>query len=128
MNTTLLIIIGIIVVSWLIALCFKDFRDRCVNDLPDIFSEPYQMIVEEESDNIFGKIFLTLLIIFIVYPFLIALIIFSPILCGFIETGKIIGNWVGKYIKVERHIKKNKKKDYRSKIEIWRDSRIKGLK
>ena len=127
MNTTLIIIIGIIIVSWLIALCFKDFRYRCVDDLPDIFSEPYQMIVEEESDNIWGKIFLTLLIIFIVYPFLIALIIFSPILCGFIEIGKIIGNWVGKYIKVERHIKKNKKKDYRSKIEIWRDSRIKGF-
>lgn len=126
MNTTLIIIIGIIIVSWLIALCFKDFRYRCVDDLPDIFSEPYQMIVEE-SDNIGGKIFLTLLIIFIVYPFLIALIIFSPILCGFIEIGKIIGNWVGKYIKVERHIKKNKKKDYRSKIEIWRDSRIKGF-
>ena len=56
MNTTLLIIIGIIVVSWLIALCFKDFRDRCVNDLPDI-SElaqkyPYIQAAEETGEQI----------------------------------------------------------------------------
>ena len=54
----ILLIIGIIVVSWLIALCFKDFRDKCIDLIPEIFSDFYKMYKEDDTSGILYKIFL----------------------------------------------------------------------
>ena len=53
MSVTLQIIIGVIVSSWLIALCFKDFRERCKDDLPDIFLEFHRMYKEDDTNGRF---------------------------------------------------------------------------
>ena len=49
MSLTLQIIIGIIVGSWLIALCFKDFRDRCTDFIPEVFFDFYEIYKEDKS-------------------------------------------------------------------------------
>ena len=43
MNTTLLVIIGVIIISWLIAWCDEIFRNDCIEDIPDIYSAFYTM-------------------------------------------------------------------------------------
>ena len=78
MGVTLQIIIGIIVGSWLIALCFKNFRNRCEEDLPDLLLEFHRMYKEDDTNGIFYKVFAFIAIYFIVYPIIIAIIIVSP--------------------------------------------------
>ena len=74
MSVTLPIIIGTIVGSWLIALCFKDFRERCKDDLPDLLLDFYKMYKEDDSNGVFYKIFLAI-VVFAIYPLIIAIII-----------------------------------------------------
>ena len=75
MSVTLQIIIGVIVSSWLIALCFKDFRERCKDDLPDILLEFYRMYKEDENGDVLYKVFLAIAVFFLIYPIIIAIII-----------------------------------------------------
>ena len=50
MNTTLLVIIGVIIISWLIAWCDEIFRNDCIEDIPDIYSAFYTMYKEGPFD------------------------------------------------------------------------------
>jgi len=49
MNAILFIILGIIVVSWLIAWCYEEFRDYCIEDIPDIYSAFYTIYKEDDT-------------------------------------------------------------------------------
>ena len=128
MNTTLLLIIGVIIASWLIALCFKDFRDRCTDFIPEVFSDFYEMYKEDDTGNIIYKIFLVLFVFLVAYPLIIFIIIVSPIICGIVETLNIIKDWIRKYIKkdysVEQRIEFNNEQ---KELEEWRDSHIKAF-
>ena len=90
MSVTLQIIIGTIVSSWLIALCFKDFRERCKDDLLDSILDFYRMYQEDDNGGVLYKIFLAIAVFFLIYPIIIAIIIISPIICGFVETFNLI--------------------------------------
>lgn len=92
MNTTLLLIIGVIIASWLIALCFIDFRGRCVDYLPEIFSDLYQIYREDDTNKILYKAFLVLFVFLVAYPTIILLIIISPILWGLEEIWNLIND------------------------------------
>ena len=85
MNTTLIIIIGIIIVSWLIALCFKDFRDDCKEYAPELYSDLLTMLKEDDTGGILYKIFLVLFVFLIMYPLTVILIIFVPIMRGVVD-------------------------------------------
>ena len=128
MSVTLQIIIGTIVISWLIALCFKDFRDRCTDFIPEVFSDFYEMYKEDDTGNIIYKIFLVLFVFLVAYPLIIFIIIVSPIICGIVETLNIIKDWIRKYIKkdysVEQRIEFNNEQ---KELEKWRDSHIKAF-
>ena len=100
MSVTLPIIIGTIVSCWLIALCFKDFRERCKDDLPDLLLDFYKMYKEDDSNGIFYKIFLAI-VVFAIYPLVIAIIFVSPIICGIVAIINFI----------KARFKKNKKDD-----------------
>ena len=56
MNTILFIIIGIIVISWLIALFHEEFRDYCIEDIPGIYSAFYIMYKEDDTGGVFYKV------------------------------------------------------------------------
>ena len=128
MSLTLQIIIGIIVGSWLIALCFKDFRDRCTDFIPEVFFDFYEIYKEDDTGNIIYKIFLVLFVFLVAYPLIIVIVIISPIVCGIVETLNIIKDWIRKYIKkdysVEQRIKINNEQ---KEMEEWRDSHIKAF-
>lgn len=49
MSLTLQIIIGTIVGSWLIALCFKDFRYGLIDNTPEIFSDFYELCKDDDN-------------------------------------------------------------------------------
>ena len=130
MSLTLQIIIGTIVGSWLIALCFKDFRNRCEEDLPDLLLEFHRMYKEDDTNGIFYKVFAFIAIYFIVYPIIIAIIIVSPIICGFVETFNLIK---ARFVKNEQkdeplkdwQIRQQERERKQKEIEEWRDSHIK---
>ena len=86
MNTTLIIIIGIIIVSWLIALCFKDFRDDCKEYAPELFTDFLTMIKDDDTGRILYKIFLGLSITKIKNICFIALIILFISSCYYKRT------------------------------------------
>ena len=90
MSVTLQIIIGVIVSSWLIALCFKDFRERCKDDLLDSLLDSYRMYQEDDNGGVLYKVFLAIAVFLFIYPIIIAIIIIAPILCGFEETFNLI--------------------------------------
>lgn len=132
MNTTLLLIIGVIIASWLIALCFKDFRDRCIDYLPEIFSDIYQMYREDDTDNIFYKAFLVLFVFLVAYPIIIFIIIFSPILCVFAEIYNFINDHRDKRKRKDEPLtdwqKRQQERERKQKeMEEWRDNHIKAF-
>ena len=128
MNTTLLVIIGIIIVSWLIALCFKDFRDDCKEYAPELYSDLLTMLKEDDTGGILYKIFLVLFVFLIMYPLIVILITFIPIMRGVVDIWHVIKDWIRKYIKkdysVEQRIEENNR---HNEMERWRDSRIKAF-
>ena len=128
MNTTLLVIIGVIIISWLIAWCDEIFRNDCIEDIPDIYSTFYTMYKEDDTGGLFYKVFSMMFLFLIIYPIITVVILLSPIKYGIIETWCFIKNWIRKYIKkdysVEEQIKRNNEQ---KKVEEWRDSRIKGF-
>ena len=128
MNTTLLVIIGVIIISWLIAWCDEIFRNDCIEDIPDIYSTFYTMYKEDDTGSVLYKVFSTMFLFLIIYPIITVVILLSPIKYGIIETWCFIKNWIRKYIKkdysVEEQIKRNNEQ---KKVEEWRDSRIKGF-
>ena len=128
MNTTLIIIIGIIIVSWLIALCFKDFRNDCKEYAPELYSDFLTMLKEDDTGGILYKIFLVLFVFLIMYPLIVILITFIPIMRGVVEIWHVIKDWIRKYIKkdysVEQRIEENNR---HNEMERWRDSRIKAF-
>lgn len=132
MSTTLLITIGGIVASWLIALCFKDFRNRCIDHLPEIFTDPYTMYREENTDNILYKVLLTLFVFLIAYPIVIVIIIFSPILCVMAEMYNAINDCRRKRKEKdapleEWEIRRLERERKQKEMEEWRDSHIKAF-
>ena len=129
MSVTLPIIIGTIVSSWLIALCFKDFRERCKDDLPDLLLDFYKMYKEDDSNGVFYKIFLAI-VVFAIYPLIIAIIIVSPIICGIVTTINFIKARFKKNKKddvplKDWEIRDAEKKRKEQEMEEWRDSHIK---
>lgn len=128
MNTTLLVIIGVIIISWLIAWCDEIFRTDCIEDIPDIYSTFYTMYKEDDTGGFFYKVFSIMFLFLIVYPIITVVILFSPIKYGIIETWCFIKDCIRKYIKkdysVEERIERNNEQ---KKMEEWRDSRIKGF-
>ena len=128
MNTTLLVIIGVIIISWLIAWCDEIFRNDCIEDIPDIYSAFYTMYKEDDTGSVFYKIFSMIFLFLIIYPIITVLIVFSPIKYGIMEACYFIKNCIRKYIKkdysVEKRIERNNEQ---MKMEEWRDSRIKGF-
>jgi len=68
MNTTLLVIIGVIIISWLIAWCDEIFRTDCIEDIPDIYSTFYTMYKEDETKGSFYKVFSMMFLFLIIYP------------------------------------------------------------
>ena len=128
MNTTLLVIIGVIIISWLIAWCDEIFRNDCIEDIPDIYSAFYTMYKEDDTGSVFYKIFSMIFLFLIIYPIITVLIVFSPIKYGIMEAWYFIKNCIRKYIKkdysVEKRIERNNEQ---KKMEEWRDSRIKGF-
>ena len=132
MSLTLQIIIGTIVGSWLIALCFKNFRNRCEEDLPDLLLEFHRMYKEDDTNGIFYKVFAFIAIYFIVYPIIIVIIIVSPIICGFVETFNLIkAHFVKNGQKDEPlkdwQIRQQEKERKQKEMEEWRDSHIKAF-
>ena len=132
MNTTLLVIIGVIVISWLIALCFKDFRGRCADYVPEMFTDFYQMYKEDDTGNIFYKIFLVLFVFLVAYPIIILIIIVSPILCGFAEIYNFVNDIRRTRKKKDEpltdwQIDQQEKERKQKEMEEWRDSRIKAF-
>ena len=129
MSVALPIIIGTIVSSWLIALCFKDFRERCKDDLPDLLLDFYKMYKEDDSNGVFYKIFLAI-VVFAIYPLIIAIIIVSPIICGIVTTINFIKARFKKNKKddvplKDWEIRDAEKKRKEQEMEEWRDSHIK---
>lgn len=132
MSLTLQIIIGTIVGSWLIALCFKDFRNRCEKDLPDLLLEFHRMYKEDDTNGIFYKVFLFIAIYFIVYPIIVTIIIVSPIICGLVETFNFIK---ARFVKNEQkaeplqdwQIRRLERERKQKEMEEWRDSHIKAF-
>ena len=129
MNVTLPIIIGTIVGSWLIALCFKDFRERCKDDLPDLLLDFYKMYKEDDSNGVFYKIFLAI-VVFAIYPLVIAIIFVSPIICGIVAIINFIKARFKKNKKddvplKDWEIRDAEKKRKEQEMEEWRDSHIK---
>ena len=132
MSVTLQIIIGVIVSSWLIALCFKDFRERCKDDLPDIFLEFHRMYKEDDTNGIFYKVFLAIAVFFLIYPIIIAIIIISPIICGFVETFNLIKASIVKNEQkdkplTDQQIRRLERERKQKEMEEWRDNRIKAF-
>ncbi len=132
MSLTLQIIIGTIVGSWLIALCFKDFRNRCEEDLPDLLIEFHRMYKEDDTNGIFYKVFAFIAIYFIVYPIIIAIIIVSPIICSFVETFNLIKAHIVKNEQKDEplkdwQIRQQEKERKQKKMEEWRDNHIKAF-
>ena len=131
MNTTLLVIIGVIVISWLIALCFKAFKDESVDLIREIFSD-YKDTYKESSDRIFYQIFLTMVVFLVVYPITILIIIIAPILCPIVGLCVVINDFIRKLRKKDepltnREIHQMEKKRKEKEMEEWRDSRIKAF-
>ncbi len=132
MSLTLQIIIGTIVGSWLIALCFKDFRNRCEEDLPDLLIEFHRMYKEDDTNGIFYKVFAFIAIYFIVYPIIIAIIIVSPIICSFVETFNLIKAHIVKNEQKDEplkdwQIRQQEKERKQKEMEEWRDNHIKAF-
>ena len=73
MSLTLQIIIGTIVGSWLIALCFKGFRYGLIDNTPEIFSDFYELC-KDDDNSIIEKILWVVFVFFIAYPLIIIII------------------------------------------------------
>ena len=132
MNTTLLLIIGVIIASWLIALCFIDFRGRCVDYLPEIFSDLYQIYREDDTNKILYKAFLVLLVFLVAYPTIILLIIISPILWGLEEIWNLINDCRNKCKRKDEpltdwQIRQQERERNQKEKEEWRDNHIKAF-
>ena len=132
MNTTLLLIIGVIIASWLIALCFKDFRGRCVDYLPEIFSDLYQIYREDDTNKILYKAFLVLFVFLVAYPTIILLIIISPILWGLEEIWNLINDCRNKCKRQDEsltdwQIRQQERERNQKEKEEWRDNHIKAF-
>ena len=94
MNTTLLVIIGVLIISWLIAWCDEIFRNDCIEDIPDIYSTFYTMYKEDDTGSVLYKVFSMMFLFLIIYPIITVVIMFSPIKYGIVETWRFIKNWV----------------------------------
>ena len=132
MSLALQIIIGTILGSWLIALRFKDFRERCKDDIPDIFLEFHRMYKEDDTNGIFYKVFLAIAVFFLIYPIIIAIIIISPIICGFVETFNLIKSCIVKNEQkdkplTDQRISRLERERKQKEMEEWRDNRIKAF-
>ena len=132
MSVTLQIIIGVIVSSWLIALCFKDFRERCKDDLLDSLLDSYRMYQEDDNGGVLYKVFLAIAVFFLIYPIIIAIIIISPIICGFVETYKLIKASIVKNGQkdkplTDQQIRRLERERKQKEMEEWRDNRIKAF-
>ena len=84
MNAALLVIIGVIIISWLIAWCDEIFRNDCIEDIPDIYSAFYTMYKEDDTGGGFYKIFSMIFLFLITYPIITVVILLSPIKYGII--------------------------------------------
>ena len=131
MNTTLLVIIGVIVISWLIALCFKAFKDESVELIREIFSD-YKDTYKECSDRIFYQIFITMVVFLVVYPITILVIIIAPILGSIVGLCVVIKGFIRKLKKkdeplTKREIYQMERKRKEKEMEEWRDNRIKAF-
>ena len=89
MTLTLQIIIGIIVGSWLIALCFKGFRYGLIDNTPEIFSDFYELC-KDDDNSIIEKILWVVFVFFIAYPLIIIIIILFPIIYAVSQPIRII--------------------------------------
>lgn len=123
-----LLIIGLIVFSWLIALCFKDFRDECIDLIPEIFSDFYKMYKEDDTGGILYKIFLILFVFLVAYPIIIGITIALPFLYVIGLIVEFINDLVRKYIKKDNSVERFKEFNNKQKeLEEWRDSHIKAF-
>ena len=131
MNTTLLVIIGVILVSWLIALCFKGIKDESLDLIRGIFSD-YKEMYRESADRIFYRIFLTMVVFLVVYPITLVVIIIAPILCPIVGLYVVINERVRKFKKKDEpltswEVHQQERKCKEKEMEEWRDSHIKAF-
>lgn len=131
MSTTLLYIIGAIVVCWLIVLSIKSIRNECLDLIYGIFSD-YKEMYKESSGRIFYQIFLSLVVFLIVYPITITVITITPILIPIVGLYHVINEYVRKRKKKEEpltkwEIQQMERKRKEKEMEDWRDSHIKAF-
>ena len=131
MSTTLLYIIGAIVVCWLIVLSIKSIRNECLDLIYGIFSDHKEMY-KESSGRIFYQIFLSLVVFLVVYPITITVITITPILIPIVGLYHVINEYVRKRKKKEEpltkwEIQQMERKRKEKEMEDWRDSHIKAF-
>lgn len=118
MIALLQIVLGIILISWLIALCFKSFRDI----LPERITAWFDLItdIKEEKINNFTDV---LLILFICIIFIFLSFIIIPIFPFFFAIGTINDYIIEKESK-EREERLNKIEQQKKEEEDWFNKRI----
>ena len=131
MSTTLLYIIGAIVVCWLIILSIKDIRNDCLELICEIFSD-YKDMYKESSGRIFYRIVLSMVVFLAVYPITIAVITIAPVLIPVMGLYHAINDYVRKYNKKEKpltnwEIRQMERRRKEKEMEDWRDSHVKAF-
>ena len=127
MNTTLLII-GAVVVSWLITIWIKDFRDRCTDYIPEIFSDFYIMYREDNTGGSFYRIFSTIFVFLIAYPIIIGIITILPFLYIIGLIVELINDLFCTYDKKNISEKELRESNNKQKEkEEWRNNHIKAF-
>ena len=131
MGVTLQIIIGIIVGSWLIALCFKDFRYGLIDNTPEIFSDFYELC-KDDDNSIIEKILWVVFVFFIAYPLIIIIIILFPIIYAVSQPIRIIYEHRNKSIEKDKpltdwQIRRLERERKQKEMEEWRDNHIKAF-
>ena len=131
MSLTLQIIIGTIVGSWLIALCFKGFRYGLIDNTPEIFSDFYELC-KDDDNSIIEKILWVVFVFFIAYPLIIIIIILFPIIYAVSQPIRIIYEHRKKRIEKDKpltdwQIRRLEREHKQKEMEEWRDSHIKAF-
>ena len=131
MSLTLQIIIGTIVGSWLIALCFKDFRYGLIDNTPEIFSDFYELC-KDDDNSIIEKILWVVFVFFIAYPLIIIIIILFPIIYAVSQPIRIIYEHRNKSIEKDKpltdwQIRRLERERKQKEMEEWRDNHIKAF-
>lgn len=122
MSVFLQIVFAVIFVSWLIALCFKDFREDVV-DIFDVYVDFYKDAESAWKDNKWDGLLIFSLTLLVGYPFFTLFILLFPCF--------IFISWIYRKTINKSHSNKTDSfhhtmgtSEYEKMIE-WRDSRIK---